>query len=162
MTTLYDINKKYLEALEFLTDPENEMDAQTIADTMEGMEGELTDKILNTARYVLHIEHQADGISDAIKRMSARAKALENHADRMRDYIRDNMQDAGLKKIPSHDVIVSLAKLPASVQIDDESLIPINFWMVKEVRSLNKTAIKDAGGCAGARVESKGNRVSIK
>lgn len=147
--------------LDTITDPEIEMDQQTLIDTLEGADGELDDKILNVARFIATLEAQSDAIAEVAKKQSARAKSLANKADALRDYLKNSMTTTGHAKVNAADIAVSLAKTPASVKIVDESLIPVNFWDVKEVKSISKTKIKEIGGCPGAVIES-GYRIQIK
>jgi hypothetical protein len=160
--SLYEISANYLSALDFITDPDQDIDAQTSADTLEAVEGVLDDKLLNVARYIASLEHQALGIKEAEQRQAARRKAIENKAELLRDYLKTHMEQTGHTKINAPDISIGLAKLPASVQIDDEALIPEMFWRVDVKRSVDKPLIKTANGCPGARVESSGYRVSIK
>lgn len=162
MTALYELSRQYLDALDFLTDPENEIDEQTMLNTMEGLKGEVEAKILAVAKFVEQIEHDAEGLEAAARRITMRQKTLENKAAQMRDYIKINMELSGIKKASDSEVSVSLAKLPASVNIVNEELIPDEFWTTNTVKEISKTAIKNAGGCPGAVIESKGFRVSIK
>ncbi|MDE3023729.1 MAG: siphovirus Gp157 family protein [Pseudomonadota bacterium] len=162
MITLYEISTNFLDAMNFLSDPDNEIDNQTIADTMESLTGEFTDKALNVARYIASIEAEAQAIKEVEKRQEQRRKSLENSAIRLREYLKSQMVATGNDKIKSSDIALSLAKLPPSVQIEDEALIPSKYWRVVESKSIDKTAIKSANGCPGARIESNGYRVSIK
>ena len=159
---LYELATEYQSALDFLTDPANDIDDQTIADTLESLDGDLEEKILNVARFVVSIEHQSDGIAEVIKRQQQRKKSLESKADWLRNYINNNLQRTAKTKVVSPDIAVSLAKLPASVHIIDESQIPADFWREKIERSVDKAAIKNAGGCAGVEIVSDGFRVAIK
>lgn len=160
--SLYELTENYYQALDFLTDPENDIDGQTLADTLESLDGELDDKIINVGKFIVSIENQADGIMEAEKRMKQRRQALEKKAGWLRDYALSAMQRSGHNKITASDIALSLAKLPASVQVQDESQIPDAFWRVKTIREIDKTAIKQAGGCQGAAVASMGFRLSIK
>jgi hypothetical protein len=160
-TSLYDLSENYYQALDFLTDPENDVDQQTALDTLESLDGELDDKLLNVARFIASMESQAEAIAEVEKRQKARRQALENKSDWLRDYLKNAMSRTGHNKVTAPDIAVSLAKTPAAVKILDESLIPANFWDVKEVRSISKTRIKECGGCEGAVIES-GFRVAIK
>lgn len=159
---LYELSQNYLAALDFLTDPENEIDQQTAIDTMESLDGELDDKILNVGRVIANIQHHINGIKEAEKRQQTRRKSYERKMEWMTDYLKKEMINTGHIKLSANDISLSLAKLPASVQIDDENLIPDKFWKEKVERVLSKTAIKEAGGCPGARIESSGYRISIK
>ena len=160
-SSLYELSKNYINALDFLTDPEQDIDKQTAVDTIESLDGELEDKITNVARMIATLEHQAAGVEEVAKRQKERAKALSAKADWLRDYLKTNMQATGHDKVEALDISVKLAKTPASVKIIDEALIPDEFWRVKTETVVDKTAIKNAGGCDGAVIES-GVRVAIK
>lgn len=161
-TSLYNLTGQYLEALDFLTDPDNEIDQQTAVDTMEGLDGDIEPKMLNVARAILELEHLAEGIKEARKRMESRQKAAENRAEWLRNYLVSAMERTGKTKVSDAYNALSLAKLPPSVIIEDELLIPAEFKRTKTEISIDRQAIKQAGGCQGARVESAGYRISIK
>jgi len=161
-TSLYELTGQYLDALDFLTDPANAVDQQTAVDTMEGLDGDIEPKMLNVARAILELEHLAEGIKEARKRMEFRQKAAENRAEWLRNYLVSAMERTGKTKVSDAYNALSLAKNQPSVIVEDESLIPDAYKdEVTEVK-INKRAIKQAGGCPGCRVESAGYRVSIK
>ena len=159
---LYNLTGQYLEALDFLTDPENEIDQQTAVDTMEGLDGDIEPKMLNVARAILELEHLAEGIKEARKRMESRQKAAENRAEWLRNYLVSAMERTGKTKVSDAYNALSLAKKPPHVVIDDEDEIPEFFKSMKEVWSVKKDVIKEYGGCPGAHIEAGGYRVSIK
>jgi hypothetical protein len=161
MTALYQLSKTYLGALDFLTDPDNEIDNQTALDTIEGLDGEIDDKIINVAKMVTQLEHDAEGIKAIAKRQAERAKALEQKASWLKDYLKTNMQAIGHGKVETPELSVKLASTPTAVKIIDESLIPSEFWRQKFELSIDKTSIKNAGGCPGVVIES-GVTVRIK
>jgi len=159
-TSLYELTTSYMQALDFLTDPENEIDQQTAIDTIESLDGTIDDKMLNLGRFITSIEAQADAIEAVEKRQRARRLYLVKKAVWLRDYLNDAMTTTGKNKLSANDIAISLAKLPVSVQVDDESLIPDEFWKIE--RSIDKQLIKTLGGCEGVRIESKGFRVAIR
>lgn len=160
MNTLYELTTNYLQALDYLTDPENEIDKETALDTIESLDGTIDDKMLNVGRFITSMEAQASAIEAIEKRQKARRQALSNKAAWLRDYLNTAMTATGKDKVSANDIIIKLAKLPISVQVDDESEIPEEFWRIE--RSIDKVLIKAAGGCAGVRIESAGFRVAIK
>lgn len=160
MNTLYELTTNYLQALDFLTDPENEIDKETALDTIESLDGTIDDKMLNVGRFITSMEAQASAIEVIEKRQKARRQALSNKAAWLRDYLNTAMTATGKDKVSANDIIIKLAKLPISVQVDDLSAVPEEFWRIE--RSIDKVLIKAAGGCAGVRIESAGFRVSIK
>ena len=86
MSHLYEMTQEYLKALDFLTDPNNEVDTQCAIDTIEALEGGMADKILNTARMIATLEAEAEAIKAVAKRQADRAKNVENRAQWLRDY----------------------------------------------------------------------------
>jgi hypothetical protein len=160
--SLYQLSTQYLEALDFLTDPENEIDAETAENTIESLDGTLDDKLLNVAKFIASIENQSAGIAEAEKRQRARRQSLDKKAEWLRDYVKSAMTSTGHTKLTDSYISLALAKLPPSVQIEDESLIPPEFMRTKTEVTPDKTLIKNSGGCPGARIESSGYRVSIK
>lgn len=159
--SLYALSTNYVQALDFLTDPDNDIDQQTAVDTMESLDGELDDKLLNVARMIVTLEHQAEGVKAVAKRQAERAKALESKTAWLKDYLKQSMQATGHDKASANDIAIKLAKTPEAVKVIDEALIPSEFWKEKIERSVDKTSIKNAGGCAGVVIES-GFRVAIK
>jgi hypothetical protein len=159
---LYELTQEYISALDFLTDPENEVDNQTMLDTLEGLSGSLEDKMLNVARVIETIEAEALAIEAVEKRTKSRRIHMGNKAKWMRDYLISSMLETGLDKASDADITIKLARLPASVNVIDETLIPEEFWRVFTDKSINRSLIKENGGCPGATIESNGYRVSIK
>ena len=62
--TIYEITNDYLQLMQMMEDPE--LDPKTLADTMEGIEGELEDKADNYARVMKNMEADLNGIKAEI------------------------------------------------------------------------------------------------
>ena len=76
--SLYQLSGHYLAALDDLTDPELDIQMQTVNDTLEGLTGELEDKAVNVAKFMKNLEATATAIKNAEAAMAKRRKALEN------------------------------------------------------------------------------------
>lgn len=161
-TTLYELTQEYIEAMDFLTDPENEIEYQTIADTFEGIDYTIEQKITSTAKVITMLKNLAGDIEEVEKKQRERRKSIESRVENLKNYLIGSMQATGKDKVETPEILVKLAKKPASVAIVDESLIPEQFWRVKEVRDINKTDIKNAGGCPGAEIITDAYRLAIK
>ena len=161
MSNLYNMTQEYYAALEALTDPELDIDQQTVSDTLESLDWDYETKLLNVAKYIKSLELERSNVhqvqSDLLKRM----KSLDSKAESMRNYLLDSMRTTGKDKVSDPAIIVALRKTPESVHVLDETVIPKRFWKVKEIETIDKTAIKEAGGCAGVEIKS-GLTVSIK
>lgn len=165
MTALYNIAAEYREAAEKLSDLD--LDEQTIADTLEGMSGELEVKATNVAFFARNLESLAASIKEAEAGMAARRKALENRAARMRDYLLNCMQLAGVQKIEGPYFKLAQRENPPAVIIDEPGLIPAEFMRQPDPPppAPDKTAIKEALK-AGTEVPgahlARGVRLEIK
>ena len=165
MTALYNIAAEYRAAAEKLA--ELDLDAQTIADTLEGLSGDLETKAQNVAFFVRNLEATAAAIKQAEADMAARRKAMENRADSLRRYIFDSMTVAGIEKIECPHFRLAIKNNPAAVDVFEPGLVPASFMRTPEPPppAPDKTAIKEAlkagQDVPGARLTS-GQRLEIK
>lgn len=165
MSSLYELSNEYLAIQNKLI--EADYDEQTIADTLEGMSGELEVKAQNVAFFIRNLESTADQIKQAEKQMADRRKALENKAATIKEYLKINMQKTGINKIECPYFAITLKKNPPAVNIFNESIIP-NEYLVQALPpppSIDKKAIAEAlklgNQVAGAEL-TQGERVEIK
>lgn len=157
--SLYHMAEQYQQALIALSDPE--LPEEVVADTLEALEGELVQKGQAVAAFALNLGAEIEAIKAVEKRISERRKALEKREQRMRDYLRDNMERCGITEIKAVDgsFTAKLAKGRPSVVVDDESLIPDDSSYVRWKREVSKTAIaeaiKNGQDVPGAHIEIK-------
>ena len=146
---------------------ELDFDAETIADTLEGDSLAIQAKIESYAFVIRNMEALPDVIKAEEKRLAERRKAIEKRVESIKDWLFVNMQTAGISKIESPVFTISLQNNPASVVIDDESLIPADYFVQPDPpapslsKALIKQAIADGYTVAGAHVEQK-QRLVIK
>lgn len=166
LPALYEIADLYLQDLDKLNDLD--LPEDVVRDTIEGMQGDMQEKCTNVAAFIRNTESLAEQIKQAEQAMAARRKALENRADRIRQYLLESMQRTGITKIESPWFKIALAKNPPSVVVDDEDTLKFahpEFVKVVTTESLDKAAIKEAIKAGqiveGARLASS-DRVSIK
>jgi hypothetical protein len=127
MSSLYELSNEYQLAQIKLI--ESDYDQQTIADTLEGLSGDLEAKSINVAMFIRNLEVTAEAIKQAEKEMAERRKAIENKAEAMKLYLKQNMQRCGITKIESPYFALTLRKNPPSVVIDDAGAIPNEFYV---------------------------------
>jgi len=165
MTTLYDLVGERLalqNKLESL-----ELDEQTIADTLEGSSTEIQAKVESYAFVIRNMEALPEAIKAEEKRLAERRKAIEKRVDNIKHWLFTSMQTAGINKIESPVFTIALQNNPASVVIDDESLIPADYLRVPEApppspdKALIKQAINDGFEVPGAHLQTS-QRLVIK
>lgn len=162
---LYQIADQYLADMQKLQDME--LDDQTLMDTLEGLSGELEVKATNVAMFVRNLESSAEAIKAAEKAMAERRKAIEAKAERIRQYLLENMQRTGITKIESPYLAIGLRKNPPSVEVIDQALIPDEYFDIPEppAPTLNKNRLKDdlkAGVIVEGAKLFQGQSLSIK
>ena len=122
MSALYEIATQYRADLALLADLD--LDPQTVADTLEGMQGDLRDKLRAVIAFGLNTRADADAQAAAAKRMAERAKATAARADWMLDYARDAMQATGVPEVATDEWAAKPEKKPPSVNITDAAALP--------------------------------------
>lgn len=160
MTALYLIASEYRAAADKLADLE--LPPEVVADTLEGMSGELETKAQNVALMVRSLEATAAACKQWSKDAAERAKAIESRADSLRHYLASNMERCGLEKIEGPGVRIGWRKSSAVV-VDEPDLIPAEFMRQPEPPppAPDKKAIADAIKAGqevpGAHVEHRRN-----
>ena len=123
----------------------------------------LADKQIAVVCYLKNEVANIDMLNNAIKELQARSKAMQSRHDGLKDYLLVNMQANGITEInaPNYTFTAKLQNNPASVQIDDEALIPADYFVQPETpppavsKALIKQAIADGYVVAGAHIEQK-------
>jgi hypothetical protein len=124
---LYELTDAYTSALELFTDHEESFNADLIADTLESIELDFNDKVINTAVVIKRMQAEADAIKAAIAPMLERQKAIEKRVDGIKEYLLNNMQKVGKKQVKSPWFIVNVQASPKALKIFDGSKIPEHF-----------------------------------
>ena len=122
--SLYDISTEYLEALDYLTDPEADIPMEAVTDTLEGFDLELREKATNVAAFARNLEATAKAIKEAEQAMAKRRRALENRAKWIKDYLKANMEATGITKIESPWFVLAIRKNPHAVEVTSEAALP--------------------------------------
>ena len=160
MSALYLLSAEYQQAARDMADLE--LDAQTIADTLESIGGELEHKAQNVALMVRSFEADAAAIKQWAKDATTRASAVQARADSMREYLSRSMQACGIEKIAGPGIALSF-RTSQAVVIDEPGLIPDEFMSQPEppAPSPNKAeisaAIKAGFAVPGAHLETRKN-----
>lgn len=141
--TLYAIADNFLADIRKME--EADLDDQTFADTLEAISGDLEEKAKAVAMFARNLEASAEAIKQAEKQMADRRKALENKADKVRQYLLDNMLKTGISKIDCPYFSLSVRKNPPAVEIIQQDMIPMEYFDIPPMPApqLNKNRLKD-------------------
>lgn len=129
---LYEISGQYRQLAERLADLD--LDATTVADTIEA--SGLTDALQEKAQGVELVARAAEMHCPAIDAEIARLQALKARrqkiAQGLRDYLKLNMEAAGIERIDSPLFCLSIKKNPPAVNVIVVADVPINYWTTPE------------------------------
>ena len=165
MTTLYTIAEQFKE-LAALAETADEDLAVALRDTMEGIEGEFQEKGKAIAMITLNIDGDLEAIQSQIDRLTERKRIINNRKESLKEYLRSNMDAAGITKITHPLFTITCGKGKPIVVIDDEKAIPDDFVNVKVHSAPDKAAIakalKAGQEVPGAHSEIGKSSISIK
>ena len=165
--SLYTLSNDYKNAFEFLNDPDHDLTAEEINDSLSSIELDVKDKAINVAKFLRNIEATAEAIKTAEGEMMQRRKALEIRAKKLKDYLKNNMEATGITKIECPYFKLSIAKNPAALDLFDTDAIPAEYKRTETiiVEHIDKAAIKKAivagNVIRGAKI-THGTRLVIK
>lgn len=137
---LYEISDEYRELLS-LVDNE-ELTADMIADTLDAIETEFETKARQCVAVLREIEGAATVAKAEADRLVNLSKSYQNSADRLKDYIRGNMEATQKEKLDLGIFKLTLKKPTQIVTVEDESKVPADYWrVIPETRQIDKRAL---------------------
>lgn len=139
--TLYELTSQFAELMELASDPE--VPSDVLADTIEGLEGDLEEKADGYAKVIRSMRADADSLKTEIKRLQDRKKALENGADRLTQALEYAMRSTGQTKLKTKLFSFGIQKNPASVDIEEGAFIPEEF-LIQQEPQVNKKGLLEA------------------
>lgn len=160
MTKLYDISKDYIVFIN------SDLPEDELKECLESIEGAFEEKGSNIVAVVNTLQADVDAISNEIKRLQDRKKTIVNNQERMKEYLRYNMEQSGITKINHPLFNISIGKPSVIVEVTDSDLIPDEFVKIETKITPDKVAIKkalkDGVEIEGAKLSEGKSRLLIK
>lgn len=152
---------------QFLELANNEdLPVDAIKDTLEAIEGSIHEKAVSLVGWALDMDGDIAKIDAEIDRLSARKKSIANRKESLIDYLRNNMEATGIKKIKCPLFSITLVEGRDSVAISNEDAIPQEYLNVKTTITPDKVAIakalKDGVEIAGASLQKGKSSIRFK
>lgn len=144
MSTLYELTTELMVLLEMAEDAD--VDADTLADTMEAIEGEIEIKADGYAKVMKELDGRASILDAEIKRLKARKDAIKANKERIKHNLEDAMRATGKTKFKTDLFSFGIQKNPASLKIDDSvdiENVPSEFLYIPPIE-INSEAVKEA------------------
>lgn len=141
MASIYELNKDYAELSAMLEAAETPEEIEAIQNTLEMLDLSIEEKIENTAKYMVNVESDIQGLKTEIDRLTKIKKAKENAVERLKNNVEYAMKQKGIEKLEVGTFKAGYRK-SESVEIINLDVIPADFTKV-EIKA-DKTAIKKA------------------
>ena len=136
MAKLYELSTGY-KNIEYLL--ENGEDNEELAAVLNSLDEEIEDKAENIAKLIKNYEADIEAFKTEEKRIAERRRTLENDVKRLKKYLFNNMKLTGKTKFKKGTFSFNIAKNPASVEIVNQDIIPMDYRELVEV--INKKDI---------------------
>lgn len=158
------IEMKKLQALA----EDGELTPEMIADTLEGLEGMLGDKLDATMSVVRDFLGNVEKCDAEAKRLAERKKMWTNQAELLKKYILDCMITAGSDSVKTATNTFSARKGSLRLVVDDEESLPDDFvesftQIVNKVKSDElKKALQAGTEIKGAHLETGPRSLAVR
>jgi len=168
MARLYEISGQYAD-LQKIAESSGDQDADMMEAITNSL-GDITECFNEKAEALMHVvrnmEAETGPIEKEIARLQDRKKAINNRQDSLRDYLRDNMERTGVKKISCPLFTITCAAGREVSIINNEDLIPDDYMAVttsiKPDKAALARALKSGIEVPGASLERTKSSIRIK
>lgn len=157
--TLYELTQEYQELLAMMEDPD--IDPQVIADTMEGLDGEIEIKAESYIRVLKELEAESNKIDAEVKRLGNRWDACQINIRKLKDSLLTSMQETGKDKIQTEHFRISVAKNGGLKPIMVTGDVPPEFCKLEPDNKKIREALNN-GELEFAHFEERGVHLSVR
>ena len=165
--TLYELNVQMQTILEMAED--GELDPQLIADTLEGVEGEIEIKLDSYGIVMNELQMDVAKIDLEIKRLTENKKQINNNIDRMKAAVMNTMTLMGTRKVKGDNFTWSIQKNGGKAPlIIDESVPAISLpeeyqlWDVRPNKEVIRQDLEAGAILPYARLGERGESLRLK
>jgi hypothetical protein len=139
--SLYNITNRFVGLMDKAQ--EGELTEEEYNQLGEELALELQNKSAGIIGYVQNENALIDAVDVQIKRLQELKKVKQNNLEKFKQYVKENMERLGITKIETELGILTIAKNPISVEIENEDEIPSEFKQEVVTTKIDKTAIKN-------------------
>lgn len=160
MTTLYELTNEYKALLLMAEDPE--VDPQTIADTMEALDGELEVKAESYVVIIKELSAEADKFRAEIDRLTKRKESLESRVAQLKGRLLESMKETGRDKLPTEHFKLSIAKNGGIQPLKITGSVPKEFCKLEPDNKKIRESLLLGEELDFAHLEERGEHLSIR
>lgn len=142
LPVLWRLSEEFNNLIALLEDPE--ADPVEVEAEMQRVAGDIRVKAGGVAVVIRALEGLSEFQKAEGQRLSAKAKATQGHADRLRDYAKRCLAEIGEERIETGTFTLAIRVNPPSVEVLDAAAVPNEYQRTKIEVSVDKRAILEA------------------
>ncbi len=138
--------------------------SETLSSLFNDLEMDLSDKLENTAYLIKELETIEKALKDEAKRLTEKAKVLENRQTRIKELIKTTLESSGQTKIKTDKFSFSISSRK-SFNYDGVNMFALDSQFVRVKEELDKNKMKEfikAGGSIEGVFEVETSSLSIR
>ena len=135
---LYEIPTLYQQLLDMAEDTEVDF-----SEALDSLEDAFEEKAENIVKIMRTLEAKEKAYKDEVDRLNTQRKTLNNRLQALKDYLQENMNVMGKKKVESGLFTVAIQKSPPTLKIDDDKYIPDGYWIPQPPKLDRKELLQD-------------------
>lgn len=118
---LNDIAQDYIGLLE------SDLEGEQLTDCLDSIKDAFEEKGNNIVAVLNTLNGDVSALDNEIKRLQARKKTITNNQDRLKEYLRYNMELSGITKINSPLFSITLGKPTQQAEVVDVDFLPDDY-----------------------------------
>jgi prophage DNA circulation protein len=143
--TLYELTEAYQKLQDYADavaeDPALEAERQALIDSVDE---QIDAKLTSIARVLRNYDAEIEALREEERRLAKKRRARENAAAWLKRYAKQQMEQAGKRKISDGVLTVALQKNPARLKLNiDEAMVP-DEYLLPQPPKVDKRGIADA------------------
>jgi hypothetical protein len=157
--SLFEITNEYVSAYEAMVgDPD--LTDEDIKNTLDGLQGEIIKKSINVGVFIKNMESFVKQMEKAEQDIRERRRAMENRTEKLKEYLKNNMERCGIISINDSPLFsIRIKNCPPSVQIEEWATLPKEYINTKIIEEPDKRmladALKNGGAIEGVKLVNK-------
>ena len=142
--SLYELSTELAIIKEAIADNEGILE-DNLEKRIDELSLKFSDKINGVSRWIRNIDGNVKAVESEIDRLEKRKEVNDHLKDRLKAYLKDSMEKAGMDKIDTGIMVLAIQKNPTSVELIDETVIPAAYKdVIPEQYVISKKRILEA------------------
>lgn len=138
MANLFELTSNF----KYILDHADELDEQTLNDTLESIQEPLEEKVDNTVGLLKSLKNDIDNFKKEEQDLKKRRQTIENNFKRVKEWSEYTLSTLDVDKLKGNKHELRMQKNGVSVSIPDESKVPEQY-LIPQPPKINKSEIKE-------------------